>query len=94
MDKRNGRRKESLPYYQSRGGFQTGRGDFLLQSEHSELCVSLIHVLLIETNFCTRNYWRLVLFPSSGVVGSRKTTFRKLNLFLSSGECGRRHLLS
>jgi hypothetical protein len=32
--------------------------------------------------------------PSSGVLGSRNATFRKLDLFPSSGERGRRHLLS
>jgi hypothetical protein len=36
----------------------------------------------------------LDFFPSSGVLGSRNTTFRKLDKFLSSGEGGRRHLLS
>jgi hypothetical protein len=41
-----------------------------------------------------QNYWVFGLFPSSGVLGSRNMTFRKLDLFLSSGERGRRHLLS
>jgi hypothetical protein len=27
---------------------------------------------------CTQNYWDFGLFPSSGVLGSRRTTFRKL----------------
>jgi hypothetical protein len=36
----------------------------------------------------------LCLFLLSGVFGSRNTMFRKLGLFLSSGEGVRRHLLS
>jgi hypothetical protein len=42
----------------------------------------------------TQNYWGFGLFPSSGALGSRNTTFRKLDLFPSLGEEGRRHLLS
>jgi hypothetical protein len=43
----------------------------------------------------TQNYWVFGLLPSSCVVGSRNTTFRKLDLLPSSGEGGgRRHLLS
>jgi hypothetical protein len=34
---------------------------------------------------CTQNYRGSGLFPSSGVLGSRNTTFRKPNLFPSSG---------
>jgi hypothetical protein len=33
-------------------------------------------------------YWVSGLFPSSGVFGSRNTTFRKLDLFPPSGEGG------
>jgi hypothetical protein len=41
----------------------------------------------------TQNYWVFYLFPSSGIL--ENTTFRKLDLFPSSGEGGgRRHLLS
>jgi hypothetical protein len=36
----------------------------------------------------TQNYWGFGLFPSSGVLGSTNTTFRKLDLFPSSGERG------
>jgi hypothetical protein len=41
-----------------------------------------------------RNYWVFGLFPSSGVFGSRNTTFRKLDLFPSSGEGGGEDTLS
>jgi hypothetical protein len=34
----------------------------------------------------TQNYWGFALFPSSGVLESSNTTFRKLDLFASSGE--------
>jgi hypothetical protein len=34
----------------------------------------------------TQNYWVLGLFPSSGIL--ENTTFRKLDLFPSSGEGG------
>jgi hypothetical protein len=36
----------------------------------------------------TQNYWIFGLIPLCGVLGSRKTTFRKLDLFPSSGERG------
>jgi hypothetical protein len=36
--------------------------------------------------YSTQNYWGFGLFPLSGVFGSRNTTFRKLDLFPSSGE--------
>jgi hypothetical protein len=36
----------------------------------------------------TQKYWDYGLYPSSGVPGSRNTTFRKLHLFPSSGERG------
>jgi hypothetical protein len=36
----------------------------------------------------TQNYWGFGLLPSSGVLGSRNTTFRKADLFPSSGEGG------
>jgi hypothetical protein len=36
--------------------------------------------------FWTQNYWAFGLFPSSGVLESRNTMFRKLDLFPSSGE--------
>jgi hypothetical protein len=39
--------------------------------------------------YSTQNYWVLGLFQSSGVPGSRNTTFRKVDLFPSSGEGGR-----
>jgi hypothetical protein len=39
----------------------------------------------------TQNYWVFGLWPSSGIL--ENTTFRKLDLFSSSGEGGR-HLLS
>jgi hypothetical protein len=34
----------------------------------------------------TQSYWVSGLFPSSGVLGTRNTTFRKPDLFPSSGE--------
>jgi hypothetical protein len=40
----------------------------------------------ITSKFYVQNYWVFGLFPSSGIVES--TTFRKLDLFLSSGEGG------
>jgi hypothetical protein len=41
----------------------------------------------------TQNYWVFGLFPLSGIL--ENTTFRKLDLFPSSGEGGgKRHLLS
>jgi hypothetical protein len=36
----------------------------------------------------TQNYWVIILFPSSGIVEKRETTFRKLDLFPSSGAAG------
>jgi hypothetical protein len=42
--------------------------------------------------YSTQSYWVFGLFPPSCVLGSRNTTFRKLDLFPSSGERGRRHL--
>jgi hypothetical protein len=36
----------------------------------------------------TQNYWVSVRFPSSGVFGSKNTTFRKLGLSPSSDERG------
>jgi hypothetical protein len=36
----------------------------------------------------TQNYWVFGLFPSSGVLGGRNTTFWKLDLFPSSGDGG------
>jgi hypothetical protein len=36
----------------------------------------------------TQNYWVLGLFPSSGILETRDTTFRKLNLFPLSDEWG------
>jgi hypothetical protein len=48
----------------------------------------------IHFHFCTQNYWVFGPFSSSGVLRNRNMTFRKLNLFPSSGEGGRRHLLS
>jgi hypothetical protein len=37
----------------------------------------------------TQNYWGFGLCPSSGILENRKqTTFRKLDLFPSSGEGG------
>jgi hypothetical protein len=36
--------------------------------------------------YSTQNYGVLGLFPSHGVLESRNTTFRKLDLFPSSGE--------
>jgi hypothetical protein len=44
-------------------------------------------------NFGTQIYWNFGLSPLSSVLGSRNT-FRKLDLFPSSGEGGRRHQLS
>jgi hypothetical protein len=41
----------------------------------------------------THNYWGFDLFPSSGNVENRNMTFRKLDLFPSSSEGGRRHIL-
>jgi hypothetical protein len=39
--------------------------------------------------YSTQNYWVFGLYPSSGILGNINTTFRKLDLFLSSGEGGR-----
>jgi hypothetical protein len=39
-----------------------------------------------QTVIISQNYWFFGLFPSSGVLGSRNTTFQKLDLFPSSGE--------
>jgi hypothetical protein len=36
--------------------------------------------------YSTQSYLVLLLFPSSSVLGSRNTTFQKLDLFPSSGE--------
>jgi hypothetical protein len=36
----------------------------------------------------TQNYWVFGHFPSSGILENRNTTFRKLDLFPSSGERG------
>jgi hypothetical protein len=36
----------------------------------------------------TQNYWVVGLCPSSGIVETRNITFRKLDLFPSSGEGG------
>jgi hypothetical protein len=45
--------------------------------------------------YSTQNYWGFGLFPLSGVLESRNTTFRKLDPFPSLGERGgKRHLLS
>jgi hypothetical protein len=38
--------------------------------------------------YITQDYWVFGLFPSSRVLGSRNTTFRKVGLFSSSGERG------
>jgi hypothetical protein len=40
----------------------------------------------------TQNYWLLGHFPSSGDLGNRDTTFRKLDLFPSQVKWGRKHL--
>jgi hypothetical protein len=57
-----------------------------LNSHHLSDRRSPHHVQPCHYNFCTKNYWVLRLFPSSGVLGSRNTTFRKLDLFRASGE--------
>jgi hypothetical protein len=44
--------------------------------------------MVLTIVFSTQNYWVFGLFPLSGVLGSRYTTFRKLDLFPSSGEGG------
>jgi hypothetical protein len=37
----------------------------------------------------TQNYWVFGLFPSAGILETRKHDFRKLDLFLPSGEGGK-----
>jgi hypothetical protein len=41
----------------------------------------------------TQNYWVFGLFPSSDILENRNTMFQKQDLFPSSGEGERRHLL-
>jgi hypothetical protein len=36
--------------------------------------------------YSTQNYWGFGIFPSPGVIVSRITTFRKLDLFPTTGE--------
>jgi hypothetical protein len=57
---------------------------------------NLIAILLLKypaiRNYLMKSskqiYWGFGLFPSSGILGSRNTTFRKLDLFSSSSETG------
>jgi hypothetical protein len=42
--------------------------------------------MVLTMAYSTHNYSGFGLFPSSGVFGSESTTFRKLDLFPSSGE--------
>jgi hypothetical protein len=43
----------------------------------------------MRTKTSTKNYWVIGLCPSSGILETRNTTFRKLDLFPSSGEGGK-----
>jgi hypothetical protein len=45
---------------------------------------------MFKTSSNAQNYWVSGLYPSSGVSGRRNTTFRKLDLFPSSGEGGKK----
>jgi hypothetical protein len=56
------------------------RGRCFATGLHDTVCIC--------TYISIQNYWGFGLFPSSGVLGCRNTTFRKLNLNPSSGEGG------
>jgi hypothetical protein len=43
-----------------------------------------------EEVYFAESYWVFGLFPFPGILGSRNTTFRKLDLFPSSGKMGER----
>jgi hypothetical protein len=44
--------------------------------------------MVLTMLYSTQSYWASGLFSSSGVLGNRNTTFRKLDLLPSSGEAG------
>jgi hypothetical protein len=50
-------------------------------------------VSILKMVYHTQNYWIYGLCPSSGILETTNATFRKLDLFPSSGEGGR-HLVS
>jgi hypothetical protein len=64
--------------------------DFVSQKielfSRTESTSTMIHHEYLKTVTWIQSYWNFGLFPSSGVFGSRNKTFRKLDLFPSSGE--------
>jgi hypothetical protein len=55
--------------------------------------LTMTHPVALNPYDYIQNYWFFGLLPSSGIL--ENTTFRKLDLFPSSGEGGwRRHLLN